>query len=466
MFSVLSNLRNSVANAGKDETGAMSVLNLYFVIALCIFGGIGIDTANLFAARSQLQVAADVAAHAALYSRGSMDADAAKAEAVTIAQANMPTGRYGDVLRAENIHFGTYDQSTKVFSIDESSTAAVWVETDRLSENANPVSSFLLHFVGFWDFDVVTNAVFVAGAGAPCLGDGWFAKGRIDMQSNNGFYNGFCIHSDTRIEFNQNNFFEHDDGVIVSAPRAGSGPDYRGNLITPGGSWGNNTGLEHAWQPADKATTVNVDTLINQIMTGMTDPTSDHFRSFVTNTNVVNMAAPKGKGKKAGGMTPGSMQSGRVHNVSCGSEEDEMSMGAGTYSNVVMITNCRLSMANGVKFEDSTIISTSKSSKGVLKSPQGFTLGKNDSCATGGGAQLILMGSMKTAAKMQLYGGQIIAAGDVKFAAQGNGFAGASIIAGGEIDGTSNSTMGLCQDDDGKEDFFKFDVGGPPRLAG
>ena len=96
----------------------------------------------------------------------------------------------------------------------------------------------------------------------------------------------------------------------------------------------------------------------------------------------------------------------------------------------------------------------------------GFQIGRDDSCADGGGAQLILKGDMKTAASMQLYGGQIISAGDVKFAAQGNGFAGASVIAGGEIDGTSLSVMGLCPNQSGMEEFFGTEVYTPPRLGG
>jgi hypothetical protein len=37
-----------------------------------------------------------------------------------------------------------------------------------------------------------------------------------------------------------------------------------------------------------------------------------------------------------------------------------------------------------------------------------------------------------------------IAKGDVSFAANANGIEGASIIAGGQISGTSNMTMGFC----------------------
>ena len=70
---------------------------------------------------------------------------------------------------------------------------------------------------------------------------------------------------------------------------------------------------------------------------------------------------------------------------------------------------------------------------------------------------------MKSAAKMQLLGGQIIAAGDVNFAAQADGFVGASVIAGGEIDGTSNSSFQGCPGVVLHNFFFPDPQ--PPRMA-
>lgn len=469
--SLLKSLASAV-RAQKCEAGAVSVLNLYFVVGLAIFSGVAIDTANLVSARTHLQVAADVAAHAAMYSRKTMSADEAKTEAIRFAEANMPPARFGNVLRTDNIHFGSYDQSAKQFTVDESSVEAVWVEVDRLTENANPVSSFLLHLVGFWDFDVRTNAVFVSNP-APCLDEGFFANDRIDMQSNNEFWNRFCLHSNDRIEFNNNNFFEADDGVVVSVPT------YE-DLVIPGSGFQQNPGLQQALRtggPYD----LDVNALIDEVIAGMTDPSSNHYRSFVTNPTPVSWPAASagsgsnGNGKKKNGngggngggnsnsaFNPESLTPGRVHNVTCSG--GTLDVGAGTYTDVVVITDCNFDMANGVILENATFISTSTDSNGVLKSPQGFQIGRDDNCAPGGGAQLILKGSMKVAAKMKLFGGQIISGGDVKFAAQGNGFGGASVIADGEIDGTSNSVMGLCGD--GMDDFFEAQAFGSPRLAG
>ena len=49
-----------------------------------------------------------------------------------------------------------------------------------------------------------------------CLREGFVADKMVDIQSNNGFESGFCIHSNVGISINQNNTFEA--GTIVSMP--------------------------------------------------------------------------------------------------------------------------------------------------------------------------------------------------------------------------------------------------------
>ena len=51
---------------------------------------------------------------------------------------------------------------------------------------------------------------------------------------------------------------------------------------------------------------------------------------------------------------------------------------------------------------------------------------------------------MSFPADLQIFGSQLLAKGDITFAANANGVQGASLIAGGEISGTSNMNMGLC----------------------
>ena len=148
-----------------------------------------------------------------------------------------------------------------------------------------------------------------------------------------------------------------------------------------------------------------------------------------------------------------------INRVNC--VGDDLTIPAETFSNVVVITDCNLKFANGAILMDATFI-TESTDDSSISSPQGLQVGDEDGCTVGGGAQLITYGSMKTASKLSLFGGQIIAAGDVNFAAQANGFVGASVIAGGEIDGTSNSQFYGCPPDMSDGNFSK---GSRPRLA-
>ena len=84
----------------------------------------------------------------------------------------------------------------------------------------------------------------------------------------------------------------------------------------------------------------------------------------------------------------------------------------------------------------------------------GSTFGADDDCAPGGGAQVITLGGMRFPCGLGIFGSQLLAQGDVEFAARADGIQGASIVAGGEIDATSNSTMALCNN--GMEGNFEL----------
>lgn len=50
----------------------------------------------------------------------------------------------------------------------------------------------------------------------PCFREGFVAEGIVDVQSNNEYTDGFCIHSNTYVDFSRNNFFA--DNSVVSMP--------------------------------------------------------------------------------------------------------------------------------------------------------------------------------------------------------------------------------------------------------
>ena len=124
-----------------------------------------------------------------------------------------------------------------------------------------------------------------------------------------------------------------------------------------------------------------------------------------------------------------------------------------TLREVVIISPCEIKFTAGSSIEDARIISKNTSSDS-MNAPAGLRVGRNDTCDPDGGAQLITNGGMRFPADLQLYGAQLMAKGDISFAANASGVQGASLIAGGEISGTSNMNMGLCLD--GMEDNIEI----------
>ena len=220
----------------SDEEGGMTIFGLYIFATMAIISGIAIDVSNLIAARSQLQIVADAAAHAALYNRDTMDADEAKNAALTIVADMMPAAKFGDVLTANDIVFGHWDYASSEFEVDPDGTESVMVRASRLAENDNSVAALLTQFIGRSEWNVAVNAVYTTYS-PTCFREGFVAEGVVDIQSNNGFSNGFCIHSNSYVSMNNNNFFE--PGTIVSMPDS--------SLIDlPNSGWEKNEGLAAA----------------------------------------------------------------------------------------------------------------------------------------------------------------------------------------------------------------------------
>jgi hypothetical protein len=141
-------------------------------------------------------------------------------------------------------------------------------------------------------------------------------------------------------------------------------------------------------------------------------------------------------------MAPSHFHTGRVNTVSCGGQT--VTLEAETFKDMVIIGyGCRFSMSNGTALENMTLITTSTHDRSI-DSPQGFRLGVNDNCGSGGGAQVVTWGGVRVAANLEMYGSQIIAAGPIDFAANAEGIKGASMVSGQTIDGTSNMSFGFC----------------------
>lgn len=437
----------------RDEGGVITVQSLFLTIACCAVGASAVDVNHFFAAQSQLQVSADLAAHAALYNRvrRHKSVDEARDLAVEAVRFGMPTAAYGDVIDPEDIEFGTWDAEAEEFDVNSSSRAAVMVTTHRVSASQNPVGSFFFRIVGLDQMDVATTSVFMQYQPG-CLTQGFSSDGVVDVQSNGGYYNGFCMHSNSYVSINSNNYFEN--GTIVSMPDLSQ-------LDIPSSGLETNDGLEEALHEdfyhlhiLDRLASNGTDSL----KTGILTPGSDYRPDYVTLTDVPNTTVSNNRA-----VTPADVQPNKVNTFTCSNTNRTITLqpasGAAeaTFQNTVIMTNCNIAISGKVNLQD-TVLYTSNISADSVKVNSGgggdigLWLGKADACATGGGAQIITRGGFKNSANLVMNGGQIIALGTVNFAAQATGV-GASIVSRAGIDGSSHISMTGC--DTGMEDNFK-----------
>ena len=415
-------LRYRARKSVEAEEGGITVFGLLIFVSTAIIGALALDVTHFYSSRTHLQVTADLAAHAALYSSEyATDEATPKALALAAVEASMPASSYGVTVDPDDIEFGTYDFGNETFVADGTFNA-VRVTASQTQACNNPVPGFLFRLLGRDQWDVAAEAIF-ATYQPSCFREGFVAEGVVDIQSNNGFVAGFCIHSNTYVSMNQNNFFE--PGTIVSMPN-------ENDIDLPSSGFEKNEGLQAALRssPARIRILNQLDVIIAAIAAGNWDWLPD----YVTNNAVITLT-------NVDKLDPSMLTAGRVHRIQC--KKATLTMEAFTYSNVVMIVECPIKAQNGVALEDAQLVILSTDSKS-LSSPQGFRLGIDDGCAEGGGAQIYTLGGINVAASMEIYGSQIIAKGDVEFTANADGVEGASIIAGGEISGTSNMQMGFC----------------------
>ena len=463
-------VRALISRFGRREDGALTAFGLFLIITMIIVGGMAIDVANAVMVRTHLQVAADSAAHAALMTREHRTEAQAKAQAILIAQASLPPGKFGDTIRAEDIQFGRWDAASDTFIVIPGSDQGVMVSTQRLQTRGNAMATYFLKFIGMWNMNVVSQSVFETYY-PTCFREGFVAEGRVDVQSNNRYRAGFCIHSNSHVEVNNNNVFEA--GVIVSMPD-------KAHVVLPNSGYANNPGLQQALRSG--AYRVRILQRVQDIANGYDDSASEFFRADYLNLPVRSNALSPSTNLDNSVWRPG-----EIHEFTCGSGgggNDGINGGGGnggggngngngsgkggggnggggngggggggnntvripantTLTHGVIKTDCLISIGSGVELRNVLIISTN-TAVAAVSGASGVVLGDDDNCASGGGVQIVTMGGVNFPAQLHVYGSQIIAMGDIDFEANANGIQGVSMVAGGEIDSTSNMDMGFC----------------------
>ena len=452
-----------------SEDGGMTAGGLIFTMISLAVGGIAVDVSNAITQRTHLQLTADAAAHEALYVRNytlTATPEEAKASALALGQTNMPSSVFGPVLTTQDIEFGIWDRDTRTFTPDETSRSAVRVWTHRDEAGDNEVTTYLLKFAGFDAFSVRTASIFETYV-PDCLREGFVAEEMVDIQSNNSYFDGFCIHSNDVVSINSNNYFE--EGTVVSMPDAT-------RLDMPASGATSNEGLTEALRygamqirlinalrqvPATPYATGTA-AMWNYIQLATRDGQLDYLTAAPRNITIIN-GRPAPSSASADTVQAGrnlldrndalALRPNAVNYVFCSSSSTQLQVDQ-VLTNMVMITNCQISFGSGGALENG-LIATLHTGASSIGGASDTRIGVVDDCAAGGGAQLISLGGMRFASGVAIHGGQLIALGEILFAANGEGLRGTSIISGDTVSGTSNMEMGLCGS--GMEDNLSLD---------
>ncbi len=419
-----------------EENGSATLLSLFFLLIFITLGGLAVDFNKAISERTQLQVASDTAAHAALYTREAETPDAARQKAMDTIDQMLPSSRFGNVaLTSTDVVFGKWDPETLVFTENANSKTAVRVSAGMTQERGNASRNLMMRILGQETFNIGTMSVYSTYY-PPCFTEGFVADKVVDIQSNNSFTEGFCIHSNQYVSLNQNNYFE--PGTVVSMPNLD-------DLDMPNSGFRKNEGLESALRSgAYRLRLLNqLPAIIDSFWTGK----PEHLPPYVYAGAPydVSLARPVdefGKRIKGNGLTPYHFEQDSVNYLNC-SGGGKTTMAPGIYSSFVFVSDCEIKFSNGVILED-VVIATTNTSATSFNTPSGLQIGRNDNCAPGGGATLMTLGGFKAASSLSVYNGQILAIGDIQFSANANGVKGASFVAKGRIDGTSNMDMGFC----------------------
>ncbi|HQY44930.1 MAG TPA: TadG family pilus assembly protein [Paracoccaceae bacterium] len=432
--------------------GALGVYGFILFLTICIVSGLSLDVANAYKVRSIIQVAADNAGHTALVTRLDAGKEQAIQNAVAVASENLGSNEVGDVVAAEDIEFGTWDPATRVFTPDPDSISAVKVVAHRDRSRGNGVTTFLLSAAGLAAWDVATVSVYETYRPS-CLREGFVGDKQVDIQSNNGFENGFCMHSNASISINNNNYFEA--GTIVSMPNVD-------DLDVSASGFVRNEGLLEALRESFYNIRVikRIEDIIAALQTG--DLTTlkqlaaggpENAFSYITNSTPIDVASCD--------LDAADLTVGRIHRIECGGTLKI----TGTITQVALVTSAPIQFEKEGQFED-VIIATTNTGDMSLKGPAGsggkkgsgldnISFGKNDDCAVGGGVQLVTMGGVHMAAGLNMFGSQILAVKEIEFTANADGIQGVSMISADTVSGTSNMQMGFCGA--GMENNFEVD---------
>ena len=429
-----------------DTSASITIWALFNLVLVLFFAGLALDINNAVRSRTQLQGAADAAAHAALYARMKNGTKTGAAEAgIKIAEANMPTSLFGDVLATADVEFGHWERASRTFTPGVADTA-VRVTTRRLDDRGNSVGTFLMELLGVATFELNTTSVWDFEDGICATndtdgipGEGFFAIGPVDMQTGNTFHSGFCIHSETYVKLSTDNTFMEDVYITMPDPR---------ELRMPEAGWTNNEGIYDALHR-------NGYPLLHSFF----DTSDGYFYDMVKSYDSPDPLTHDVVDVTVGGgevLTQDMIETAKttteedvtpIVRVKCSGNSFSIGQNE-TISDVSIVTECNVKFMEGSALENMTLVTTSTDIQSI-SGPSGTRWGHAGYCGNKdhGTVTVMTQGSIQMPAEFEAHGLEILAAGSVSLAAKADGFTAINVVAGGSIDITANSNFGFCAGD-------------------
>ena len=173
----------AIGAIAKDEHGNIAAIVGLLMTVLAGSGAVMVDLGRAHALRADLEATADAAALAA--AARLPDMKRARAVAVDYARKNMPVAEYGEVLRPEDIVFGTWDPNTRALDTNKAGNA-VRVTARIGGPNGNAVPTMLAGILGVAEIELEHSAT-AGRRGVTCvmaLGPG--NKGGMKLEHNAG----------------------------------------------------------------------------------------------------------------------------------------------------------------------------------------------------------------------------------------------------------------------------------------
>lgn len=409
----------------EDDKGVASVWMVIWMLALLVMGGVAIDSSNAWRMRAELQATADAAAHAAVIDLPGEDE--ARATAIGFAARNMAPAAHGVVLAETDVEFGVWNDG--FIAASGPIVDSIRVVTRRSAASDNALSTSFLRLIGVDAFDVEAQAVAQRYFPECMKRDGLFARRTVNLQSNNAFYSGICIHGNYNVIVNNNNTWEADLTVSM--------PDLADMGLPSSDIDVSNPGLQEVLK--EEWLDPKIVNLTDEIIAGFLDRTSPYMPVWI-NPLLEVIEIPKNQ------FDSNNLQPGRIYHVRCVNNQNLNMRNGANISNVIIITDCRVQTGQGATFENVILGVTASDGSGpndyALKIAESTRMGADDHCTPGGGVKVFSNGSVNAASGGEFYGVQMVAKKTIIAAAQAQGMEGIQFFAGEDINVTSGNAFG------------------------